>query len=78
VKNAPTPAPVATAAPPPTAAPAPPPQPEASAPPRAARPSGEFNALEADFFAREADLYKHDKPESFDDLERGPGGPRRR
>jgi CheY-like chemotaxis protein len=60
--------------------PAPTPPPAADAGARTQRPSGEFNALEADFFAREADLYKHDKAESFDDLDRGPGrrGPGRR
>jgi ActR/RegA family two-component response regulator len=43
------------------------------------RPSSEFNALESDFFAREADLYKQEHPETFDDLEhgRGPNGPNR-
>jgi hypothetical protein len=30
-----------------------------------------FSALEADFFAREADLYKNEGGDSFDDLERG-------
>jgi CheY-like chemotaxis protein len=39
-------------------------------------PSTAFDAVEADFFAREADLYKHEDVESFDDLDRG-GGPRR-
>jgi CheY-like chemotaxis protein len=38
---------------------------------RGRRPSGEFSALEADFFAREADLYKTEKPESFEDLDLG-------
>lgn len=33
-------------------------------------PSSAFNALEADFFAREADLYKEDEVESFDDLDK--------
>jgi hypothetical protein len=37
-----------------------------------------FNALESDFFDREADLYKRDTVESFDDLDgkkpRGRGG----
>jgi CheY-like chemotaxis protein len=40
-------------------------------------PSTAFDALEADFFAREADLYKQEDVESFDDLDRGsrrPGG----
>jgi CheY-like chemotaxis protein len=39
-------------------------------------PSTAFDAVEADFFAREADLYKHETVESFDDLDRGrrPGG----
>jgi CheY-like chemotaxis protein len=31
-----------------------------------------FNALESDFFAREADLYKREKVDSFDDLESAP------
>jgi hypothetical protein len=34
-------------------------------------PSTAFDAVEADFFAREADLYKQDDVESFDDLDRG-------
>jgi CheY-like chemotaxis protein len=34
-------------------------------------PSTAFDAVEADFFAREADLYKHETVESFDDLDRG-------
>jgi hypothetical protein len=38
-------------------------------------PSTAFDAVEADFFAREADLYKQEDVESFDDLDRG--GPRR-
>jgi hypothetical protein len=42
------------------------------------RPSSEFNALESDFFAREADLYKQDHPESFDDLDHGRKGPPRK
>lgn len=46
-------------------------------------PSTAFDAVEADFFAREADLYKHEAVESFDDLDRGnrpgqPGGKKRR
>ncbi len=32
-----------------------------------------FNDLEADFFAREADLYKSESGDSFDDLDRGGG-----
>jgi hypothetical protein len=36
-------------------------------------PSTAFDAVEADFFAREADLYKQDDLESFDDLDRGGG-----
>jgi hypothetical protein len=35
----------------------------------ARRGSGEFNALEADFFAREQELYQHEPTESFDDLD---------
>ncbi len=34
-----------------------------------------FSDLEADFFAREADLYKNDGGDSFDDLD-GTGKPR--
>jgi CheY-like chemotaxis protein len=34
-------------------------------------PSTAFDAVEADFFAREADLYKQEDVESFDDLDRG-------
>jgi CheY-like chemotaxis protein len=34
-------------------------------------PTSAFDAVESDFFAREADLYKHEVVESFDDLERG-------
>jgi CheY-like chemotaxis protein len=39
-------------------------------------PSGSFNAVEADFFDREADLYKRESAETFDDLD-GVGGSRR-
>jgi hypothetical protein len=39
-------------------------------------PSTAFDAVEADFFAREADLYKQEDVDSFDDLDRG-GAPRR-
>lgn len=39
-------------------------------------PSNSFNAVEADFFDREADLYKKESAETFDDLE-GTGGTRR-
>jgi hypothetical protein len=35
-----------------------------------------FNAVEADFFEREADLYKGEATETFDDLD-GTGAPRR-
>jgi CheY-like chemotaxis protein len=38
-------------------------------------PSTAFDAVEADFFAREADLYKQEDIDSFDDLDRG-GAPR--
>jgi CheY-like chemotaxis protein len=44
-------------------------------------PSTAFDAIEADFFAREADLYKQEDVESFDDLDRGgprPGSAKRR
>jgi hypothetical protein len=37
---------------------------------RPRRPSSDFSALEKDFFEREADLYKEEKEESFDDLDR--------
>jgi hypothetical protein len=66
----------------PAVVPAPAPQPQPQPEPTrntGRRPSSEFNALESDFFAREADLYKHEHPESFDDLDhsRGPNGPNR-
>jgi lipoprotein-anchoring transpeptidase ErfK/SrfK len=35
-----------------------------------------FSDLEADFFAREADLYKNDGGDTFDDLDGGGGKPR--
>ena len=38
----------------------------------------EFDALESDFFAREADLYKREALETFDDLDPGTGIPGRR
>jgi hypothetical protein len=41
------------------------------------RASGEFNALEADFFARESDLYHSEPAESFDDLDPKTGQRRR-
>jgi hypothetical protein len=45
-------------------------------PPTRMTPSTAFDAVEADFFAREADLYKQDDVDSFDDLDRGaPRGP---
>jgi hypothetical protein len=34
-------------------------------------PSTAFDAVEADFFAREADLYKQEAVETFDDLDHG-------
>ncbi|HEY0710634.1 MAG TPA: hypothetical protein VGG33_27775 [Polyangia bacterium] len=37
------------------------------------RASGEFDALEADFFAREAELYKKDTLENFEDLDHNKG-----
>ena len=38
-------------------------------------PSDSFSLGEADFFEREADLYKRESVESFDDLDRsGPNG----
>jgi CheY-like chemotaxis protein len=57
--------------------------PQSEAPPRpkkqhpgggghgAATPAPAFDALESDFFAREADLYKKEAVDSFEDLERG-------
>lgn len=75
----------ATNAAPPAAAPPPEPAPASAAPgkgpdskaklkkashPRLT-PTSAFNAIESDFFAREADLYHHDAVESFDDLDRG-------
>ena len=41
---------------------------------RTRTPSNGFSAVEADFFNREADLYKGDSPETFDDLDAGSGG----
>ncbi|HXI57847.1 MAG TPA: DUF4388 domain-containing protein [Polyangia bacterium] len=62
----------------------PPPQPQAKAPDSKTKlkkissshltPTSAFNAIESDFFAREADLYKHNVVESFDDLDRGGTG----
>jgi pyruvate dehydrogenase E2 component (dihydrolipoyllysine-residue acetyltransferase) len=49
----------------------------APAPAPAPAPAAAFNALEADFFAREADLYKDPGADNFDDLEAG-GETRRR
>jgi hypothetical protein len=37
-------------------------------------PAAAFDAVEADFFAREADLYKREAVDTFDDLD--PGGNR--
>jgi CheY-like chemotaxis protein len=42
---------------------------------RTRTPSSGFSAVEADFFEREADLYKRESAENFDDLEGGPRGP---
>jgi len=36
-------------------------------------PAAAFDAIEADFFAREADLYKRDAVDTFDDLDPGGG-----
>jgi len=47
---------------------------------RARTPSSSFNAVEADFFDREADLYKRESAETFDDLDGGhrpPGSSRK-
>jgi ribonuclease E len=74
---APAPAPAPAAAKPSNGAPAaakdltPPPHAEAGK--RNLRPSSEFDALERDFFAREADLYKQENAETFDDLDQGKG-----
>ena len=81
------------AAPAPAAAPAPHPAPlsarqpaapvrlkKVTKPPGAGAPAAAataFNALEADFFAREADLYKDQSPDTFEDLEHGSEGRRR-
>lgn len=43
---------------------------------RTRTPSTGFSAMEADFFDREADLYKRESVETFDDLEGGTGGQR--
>ncbi len=62
------------------AAPSPAP-PVESQPKRPARsPSDSFSVVEADFFEREADLYKRDSVESFDDLDGAsrPNGPFRK
>jgi ActR/RegA family two-component response regulator len=40
---------------------------------RTRTPSNGFSAVEADFFNREADLYKGDSPETFDDLDANSG-----
>jgi hypothetical protein len=40
---------------------------------RSRTPSNGFSAVEADFFNREADLYKGESVETFDDLENGAG-----
>jgi ActR/RegA family two-component response regulator len=41
-------------------------------------PSGAFDAVEADFFAREADLYKREAVETFDDLDSSGDSSRKR
>ena len=86
--TAPAPAPAAVA-PAPAAAPTPHPAPisarQLAAPirlkkaktPGTGAPAAAFNALEADFFAREADLYKDQGPDTFEDLDHA-GGPHRR
>ena len=40
------------------------------------RASGEFDALESEFFARESDLYAKEPVENFDDLDASKGKPR--
>jgi ActR/RegA family two-component response regulator len=63
---------------------APPPRSERTPRPRRISSDGqvlapdEFDALESDFFAREADLYKREALETFDDLDPGAGIPGRR
>jgi hypothetical protein len=42
-------------------------------PPSRLTPAAAFNAVEADFFAREADLYKRETVDTFDDLDSGGG-----
>jgi hypothetical protein len=39
-------------------------------------PAAAFDAVEADFFAREADLYKREAVETFDDLDSSGGDAR--
>jgi hypothetical protein len=62
---------------------APPPRSERTPRPRRISSDGqvlapdEFDALESDFFAREADLYKREALETFDDLDPIGGIPRR-
>ena len=43
---------------------------------RVRTPSSGFSAMESDFFEREADLYKRESVETFDDLEGGAGAQR--
>jgi hypothetical protein len=70
-------APIAAPPPPPLTAPVPPSKgPDSKTKLKKAShprltPTSAFNAIESDFFAREADLYHHDAVESFDDLDRG-------
>jgi hypothetical protein len=75
----PTPPPVAAEAGPPASVvpaeaapvPSPLPEPARSSERKERRASGEFDALESEFFAREADLYKRETVENFDDLDHG-------
>jgi CheY-like chemotaxis protein len=62
----------ASTTPPPLTAAAAPPAKKSGVPAshRSRTPSNSFNALEADFFDREADLYKRDSVETFDDLDK--------
>jgi hypothetical protein len=53
------------------------PPPPAAAANRVTRAAIAFSDVEADFFDREADLYKRDSVESFEDLDRKPGAPLR-
>ncbi|HET6147365.1 MAG TPA: DUF4388 domain-containing protein [Polyangia bacterium] len=53
-------------------------RPKKSRGPATTAPATAFSALEADFFAREADLYKDQGPDTFEDLEHAGENPRPR